>query len=104
LQIGLAQRQTRRTAVDNRAERRAMAFTEGRDREQAAKGVARHVETILAYDRGNAHPPGYATQRHEKCFIEGSGWGAPGGVFAGIRAITYNLCILAARIIPRRTL
>ena len=42
LQIRLAERQPRRTAVDDAAERRAVAFAKAGDREQPADGIARH--------------------------------------------------------------
>ena len=43
LDVLLRQLHARRTAVDDAAKRRPVAFAEGRDREQSAEGVAGHV-------------------------------------------------------------
>ena len=42
LDIGFAERQTRRTAIDNAANGRAMRFAKGRHSKQGAEGIAGH--------------------------------------------------------------
>ncbi len=48
LNIGFAQRQTRRAAVDHAAKRGPMAFAEGREPKQMAEGVMGHGAPLLA--------------------------------------------------------
>ena len=46
LQVGFAQFEPRRTAIDDAAERRPVAFAKGGDREQSADRVSRHISFI----------------------------------------------------------
>ena len=49
------QRDPRRTAVDDAAERRAMAFAPGGDAEQVTEGVVRHGAASSGNEIGRAH-------------------------------------------------
>ena len=52
LEVGLAQCQPRRDPVDHAADRRPVAFAEGRDPEQRAEGVAGHAVALRGYFGG----------------------------------------------------
>src|SRR4030088_132623 len=74
LKIGLAERHSRRTTIDDAAHGGAVAFAKRRDREDPAYGVARHFTARRLYTRcacscsavSKKTPPPPRSKSHQK--------------------------------------
>src|SRR5690606_18376596 len=71
-EIRLGQRQPRRAAVDDRAERGAVALAEGRDAEEAPEGVAAHTVIASAVRNATSAPVAHAASGRPSALVVGT--------------------------------